>query len=52
MVAVVIGIVHTVPMSNHENDQQNTEMHAATQRTQLPADANLANRIVPVNRAP
>ncbi len=52
MVAVVIGIVHTVPMSNHKNDQQNTEMHAATQRTQLPADANLANRIVPVNRAP
>jgi malate synthase len=52
MVAVVIGIVHTVPMSNPKNDQQNTEMNAATQRTQLPADANLANRIVPVNRAP
>ena len=29
MVAVGCGIVHTVPMSNHKNDQQNTEMQAA-----------------------
>jgi malate synthase len=39
-------------MSNHKNDQPNTAMKAATQRTQLPEDAKLANRIVPVNRAP
>jgi malate synthase len=53
MVAVVIGIVHTVPMSNHNNDQQNTEMKAAAaKRSKRPEDANLANRIVPVNRAP
>ena len=52
MVAAAVGIVHTVPMSNHKNDQPNTAMKAATQRTQLPEDAKLANRIVPVNRAP
>jgi malate synthase len=40
-------------MSNHKNDQQNTEMKAAaTKRSQTPEGANLANRIVPVNRAP
>jgi len=53
MVAVVCGIVHTVPMSNHKNEQQNTEMKsAATQRSRTPKGANFANRIVPVNRAP
>jgi hypothetical protein len=53
MVDVGAGIVHTVPMSNHKNDQQNTEMKAAaTKRSQTPNGANLANRIVPVNRAP
>jgi malate synthase len=53
MVDVACGIVHTVPMSNHKNDQQNTEMKAAaTKRSQTPEGANLANRIVPVNRAP
>jgi malate synthase len=51
MVAVACVIVHTVPMSNHKNDQ-NTEMHAGTQRSQIRGDANLANRVVPVNRAP
>jgi malate synthase len=49
MVAVAFGIVHTVPMSNHKDDQ-NTEMKAATQRSRISEDANLANRIVPVNR--
>jgi malate synthase len=52
MVAVAAGIVHTVPMSNHKNDQQNTEMQAATQRGRVTEGANLANRIVPVNSAP
>src|ERR1700731_137917 len=52
MVAVVFGIVHTVPMNNHKNDQQNTEMQAATQPSWTPEGANLANRIVPVNSAP
>jgi malate synthase len=52
MVAVVFEIVHTVPMNNHRNDQQNTGMNAATQRSRIPEGANLANRIVPVNRAP
>jgi malate synthase len=52
MVAVGTGIVHTVPMSNHKNDQQNTEMKAsATKRSQRAEGANLANRIVAVNRA-
>jgi malate synthase len=51
MVAVAFGIVHTVPMSNHQNDQ-NTEMQAGTQRRQKREDANLADRVVPVNRAP
>ena len=51
MVAVVVGIVHTVPMSNHKNDQ-NTEMQAGTQRSQKREDANLGNRVVSVNRAP
>src|ERR1700693_1582203 len=51
MVAVVERIVHTVPMNNHKNDQ-NTEMQTATERTRTTGDANLANRIVPVNRAP
>ena len=51
MVAVACGIVHTVPMSNHKNDQ-NTEMQGATQRRQIQGDADLANRVVPVNRAP
>jgi malate synthase len=44
--------VHTVPMSNHKNDRQNTEMQAATQRSQIPGGAKLANRVVPVNSAP
>jgi malate synthase len=52
MVAVAVGIVHTVPMSNHKNDRQNTEMQAATQRSQMPGGAKLANRVVPVNSAP
>src|ERR1700676_1862726 len=53
MVDVVAGIVHTVPMSNHKNDQQNTEMKAAaTKRSRKAEDANLANRIVSVNRTP
>jgi malate synthase len=52
MVAVAVGIVHTVPMSNHKNDRQNTEMQAATQRSQMPGGAQLANRVVPVNSAP
>jgi malate synthase len=51
MVAVAVGIVHTVPMSNHKNDQQNTEMQG-TQRSRLTEGANLANRVVPVNSAP
>jgi malate synthase len=51
MVAVAFGIVHTVPMSNHQNDQ-NTEMQAGTQRSQKREDANLADRVVPVSRAP
>src|SRR3984893_4886009 len=39
-------------MSNHKNDQHNTQMKAAaTKRSQIPEDANLANRAVPVNRA-
>jgi malate synthase len=52
MVAVAVGIVHTVPMSNHKNDQQNTKMNAATQRSQISEDAKLANRVVAMNRAP
>ena len=53
MVDVGAGIVHTVPMSNHKNDQQNFEMKtAATKRSQTPGGEKLANRIVPVNRAP
>jgi malate synthase len=52
MVDVVRGIVHTVPMSNHKNDQQKTEMKAATKRSQTPEDAKLAHRIVLVNSAP
>jgi malate synthase len=53
MVDVGAGIVHTVPMSNHKNDQKNTEMKtAATKRSQTPEGANLAHRIVSVNRAP
>jgi len=53
MVDVAAGIVHTVPMSNHKNDQQNTEMKAAaTKRSRKTEDANLANRIVSVNRTP
>ena len=53
MVAVARGIVHTVPMSNHKNDQKNTEMRtAATKRSQRPEGANLANRVVAVNSAP
>src|ERR1700675_2290106 len=51
MVAVAAGIVHTVPMSNHKNDQQNTEMHG-TQRSRVTEGANLASRVVPVNSAP
>src|ERR1700681_1598688 len=51
MVAVTVGIVHTVPMSNHKNDQ-NAEMKAGTQRSQIPGGAKLANRVVPVNSAP
>jgi len=52
MVAVAVRIVHTVPMSNHKNDQQKTDMKAATQRSQIAEDANLKSRVVPVNRAP
>src|SRR6202051_1232892 len=51
MVAVAVGIVHTVPMSNHKNDQQNTEMQG-TQRSRVREGANAANRVVPVNSAP
>src|ERR1700676_1747524 len=51
MVEVAAGIVHTVPMSNHRNDQ-NTEMNAATQRSKMAGGANLANRVIAVNRAP
>jgi malate synthase len=51
MVAVAFGIVHTVPMSNHQNDQ-NAEMQNATQRRPVRGDADLANHVVPVNRAP
>src|SRR6202162_5555581 len=51
MVAVAVGIVHTVPMSNHKNDQQNTEMNG-TQRSRVTEGANLASRVVPVNSAP
>src|SRR6202051_5306033 len=51
MVAVAVGIVHTVPMSNHKNDQRNTEMQG-TQRSRVTEGANLANRVVPVNSAP
>jgi malate synthase len=51
MVAVAVGIVHTVPMSNHKNDQQNTEMQS-TQRSRVTEGANAANRVVPVNSAP
>ncbi|HEY5069783.1 MAG TPA: hypothetical protein VII37_08335, partial [Candidatus Acidoferrum sp.] len=51
MVAVAAGIVHTVPMNNHKNDQ-NTEMQTATQRNRITGEANLTNRIVAVNRAP
>jgi len=53
MVDVAAGVVHTVPMSNHKNDQQNSEMKSAvTKRSQRPEGAELANRVVPVNRAP
>src|ERR1700716_106075 len=53
MVDVAAGIVHTVPMSNHKNDQQNIEMKAvATKRSRKAEDAKLTNRIVSVNRAP
>jgi malate synthase len=51
MVAVAAGIVHTVPMSNHKNDQQTTEMQG-TQRSRVREGANAANRVVPVNSAP
>jgi malate synthase len=51
MVAVAAGIMHTVPMSNHKNDQQNTEMQG-TQRSRVTEGSNLANRVVPVNSAP
>jgi malate synthase len=51
MVAVAVGIVHTVPMSNHKNDQQNTEMQG-TKRSRVTEGENLANRAVPVNSAP
>jgi malate synthase len=51
MVAVAVGIVHTVPMSNHKNDQQNTEMQG-TQRSRVTEGANAANRVVPENSAP
>ena len=51
MVAVAVGIVHTVPMSNHKNDQQNTAMQGI-QRSRVTEGANLANRVVPVNSAP
>jgi malate synthase len=40
-------------MNNHKDDQQNFEMKtAATKRSQTPGGEKLANRIVPVNRAP
>ena len=51
MVAVAAGIVHTVPMSNHKNDQPNTGMQG-TQRSRVTEGANAANRVVPVNSAP
>jgi malate synthase len=51
MVAVAVGIVHTVPMSNHKNDRENTEMQG-TQRSRVTEGANLGNRVVPVNSAP
>src|SRR3984893_7831636 len=51
MVAVGCSIVHTIPMSNHKNDQ-NKEMQAAPQRSQFKEDAGLMNRVVSVNRAP
>jgi malate synthase len=51
MVAVAVGIVHTVPMSNHKNDRENTEM-PGTQRSRVTEGANLGNRVVPVNSAP
>jgi malate synthase len=51
MVAVGAGIVHTVPMSNLRNDQQNTGMQG-TQRSRVKEGANAANRVVPVNSAP
>ena len=51
MVAVAVGIVHTVPMSNHKNDRENTEMQG-TQRNRVTEGANLGNRVVPVNSAP
>jgi malate synthase len=51
MVAVAAGIVHTVPMSNHKNDQQNTKMQS-TQRSRVREGVNATNRVVPVNSAP
>jgi len=51
MVAVGCGIVHTVPMSNHKNDEQNTEMQG-TQKSRVTEGPNAANRVVPVNSAP
>jgi malate synthase len=51
MVAVAAGIVHTVPMSNHKNDQQNTKMQS-TQRSRVREGANATNRVVLVNSAP
>ena len=48
MIAVAVGIVHTVPMSNHTHD---TEMQG-TQRSRVKEGANAANRVVPVNSAP
>jgi malate synthase len=51
MVAVAAGIVHTVPMSNHKNDQQNTEMQGI-QKSRVTEGPNAANRLVPVNSAP
>jgi malate synthase len=38
-------------MSNHKNDQQNTEMQG-TQRSRVTEGANSASRVVPVNSAP
>jgi malate synthase len=51
MVAVAVGIVHTVPMSNHKNDPKNTEMQG-TQRRRVTEGAKVANRVVSVNSAP